>query len=268
MPFDLASVAQLHAELRARRPLVQCITNYVAMTISANVALAVGASPAMAHAVEEIDDFAAIGQALLVNMGTLSPAWIVSMERAAVAYRGLGKPWVLDPVGVGATRLRDATAARLLALKPTIVRGNASEIMTLAGAAGAATKGVDSTAGSDAAVDAAVALAARAATVVAVTGEVDYVTDGDRVIAIDGGDALMPLSTALGCALSGVTAAFAAIAAPLPAAVAALTVYAAAGRIGAKGLSGPGLLPATLCDALYTLDAAGLAANAAIREIR
>lgn len=268
MPFDLASVAQLHAELRARRPLVQCITNYVAMTISANVALAVGASPAMAHAVEEIDDFAAIGQALLVNMGTLSPAWIVSMERAAVAYRGLGKPWVLDPVGVGATRLRDTTAARLLALKPTIVRGNASEILALAGAAAGASKGVDSTAGSDAAVEAARRLAAAAKTVVAVTGEVDYVTDGDTVVAIEGGHALMPLSTALGCALSGLVAAFATLTAPVPAAVAALAVYAAAGKQAASGLKGPGFLPQALADALYTLDLAGLEANCVVREVR
>jgi hydroxyethylthiazole kinase len=268
MPIDLDAVAALHAELRARRPLVQNITNYVAMSVSANILLAAGASPAMVHAEEEIDDFARIAAGLVVNIGTLSPAWIAAMKRAAAAYAAQGKPWVLDPVAVGATRLRDATAAELMRLKPTIVRGNASEILALAGAAAATSKGVDSTAGSDAAVDAARRLAAAAKTVVAVTGEVDYVTDGDTVVAIEGGHALMPLSTALGCALSGLVAAFATLTAPVPAAVAALAVYAAAGRQAATGLKGPGLLPQALCDALYSLDRAGLEANCAVREIR
>lgn len=267
MPIDLAAIAALHDELRARRPLVQNITNYVAMSVSANILLAAGASPAMVHAEEEIDDFARIAGGCVINIGTLSPAWIGSMVKAATVYAALGKPWVLDPVAVGATRLRDATGARLMALKPTIVRGNASEILALAGASAGASKGVDSTAGSDAALDAARRLAAAEATVVAVTGEIDYVTDGDTVVAIEGGHALMPLSTALGCSLSGLVAAFATLTAPLPATVAALAVYAAAGKIAAKGLKGPGFLPQALADALYTLDLAGLQANCVVREV-
>jgi hydroxyethylthiazole kinase len=220
------------------------------------------------HAEEEIDDFAQIASSLVVNIGTLSPAWIGSMTRAAGAFNRLGKPWVLDPVAVGATRLRDATAAQLMALKPTIIRGNASEILALAGASAGASKGVDSTAGSDAAVDAARRLALVEKTVVAVTGEVDYVTDGEIIVAVEGGDAMMPLSTALGCSLSGLVAAFATLTAPVPAAVAALAVYAAAGKIAAKDLKGPGFLPQALCDALYTLDAAGLAGNCVVREVK
>lgn len=268
MPIDLAAIAALHDELRARRPLIQNITNYVAMSVSANILLAAGVSPAMVHAEEEIDDFARIAAGLVVNIGTLSPAWIGSMRKAAAAYAAQGKPWVLDPVAVGATRLRDGTAAELMRLKPTIVRGNASEILALAGAAASASKGVDSTAGSDAALDAARRLAAAAGTVVAVTGEIDYVTDGQTVIAIEGGDALMPLATALGCSLSGLVAGFATLTAPLPAAVAALAVYAAAGRQAAAGLKGPGFLPQALADALYTLDRAGLEANCVVREVK
>jgi hydroxyethylthiazole kinase len=268
MSIDLATIAALHDELRTRRPLVQNITNYVAMSVSANILLAAGASPAMVHAEEEIDDFARIAAGLVINIGTLSPSWVASMKRAAAAYSAQGKPWVLDPVAVGATRLRDATAAELMRLKPTIVRGNASEILALAGAAGATSKGVDSTAGSDVAVEAARGLATAAKTVVAVTGEVDYVTDGDTVIAIEGGHALMPLATALGCSLSGLVAAFATLTAPVPAAVAALAVYAAAGKQAATGLKGPGFLPQALADALYTLDLAGLEANCVVREVR
>jgi hydroxyethylthiazole kinase len=240
--------------LRARRPLVHNITNYVAMTVSANVLLALGASPAMVHAVEEADDFVAISDALVVNIGTLSPPWVEAMRRAARAAAAAGKPWVLDPVGCGATPYRTRVAAELAALRPTIIRANASEIMSLAGAAAEGPKGVDSTARSDDALEAARALARKTGSVVAVTGAVDYVTDGARDVRIESGDPMMPLSTALGCSLSAVTAAFATVAAPMDAAVAALAVFGAAGADAARRCRGPGHLPAELCDALYRMD--------------
>src|SRR4249920_701142 len=130
-PIDAASALEA---LRARRPLVHNITNYVAMTVSANVLLALGASPAMVHAVEEVEDFVAISNALAINIGTLSPRWVEAMRLAAAKAVALGKPWVLDPVGCGATPYRTGVAAELATLKPTIIRGNASEIMSLAGA--------------------------------------------------------------------------------------------------------------------------------------
>ncbi len=258
-----AAVAAL-ADLQDARPLVQNITNYVAMTISANVLLAVGASPAMVHAPEEAADFAAISSSLVVNIGTLSEVWVDGMRRAIARMNEDGKPWVLDPVGCGATPYRTAVAVELSRLSPAIIRGNASEILSLAGASGAGGKGVDSTASSDAALAAAMALARDTGAVVAVTGATDYATDGRTVVAISGGDALMPLSTALGCALSATVAAFAAVRPPLEAAVAALAIYGAAGAIAAEGLRGPGLLPAALCDALYGLDASQIAAHAEI----
>lgn len=271
----IAAVAAALAALRARRPLVHNITNYVAMTISANVLLSLGASPAMVHAGEEVEEFAGIADALVINIGTLSGPWIDAMLRAAAAANRHGKPWLLDPVAAGATRLRSETALALLHLKPAIVRGNAGEIMALAGLAGAASaasaeasRGVDSLAGSDAAVAAAVALARQAGTVVALTGETDYATDGTRLIAITGGHPLMPLSTALGCALSAATGAFLAVAPPLEAAVAALAVYSAAGAVaGARCPGGAGHLPAELCDALLAMDEATLAAHAGFTEI-
>jgi hydroxyethylthiazole kinase len=263
-PVSLADAARALEDMRAARPLVHNITNYVAMTISANVLLAVGASPAMVHAVEEVDEFVAISSALVINIGTLSPSWNDGMRRAAKQALALGKPWVLDPVGCGATRFRTDLAVELSQARPSIIRGNASEIMSLAGASGAGGKGVDSTASSDAALDAGKALAIATGAVVAITGETDYVTDGHRVVAITGGSALMPLSTALGCALSATVGAFAAVRPPFEAAVAALAVYGAAGAVAASRVKGPGHLPAELCDALHAADAAMIEANASI----
>jgi len=249
-------------ELRAKRPLVHNITNYVAMTVSANVLLALGASPAMVHAAEEVEDFVAIADALAINIGTLSPSWVEAMRAAVRRANALGKPWVLDPVGCGATAYRTQVAAELAALKPGVIRGNASEILSLAGQVGASGKGVDSTARAEDATSSAVALARRAACVVAVTGATDYVCDGTARIAVHSGHALMPLSTALGCSLSAVTAAFLAVRPPFEAAVAALAVFGAAGAVAAEKCAGPGHLPAELCDALYRMDRAMLAGHA------
>jgi hydroxyethylthiazole kinase len=264
--LDHIHIAELHARLRARNPLVHNITNYVVMSLSANVLLAVGASPAMVHAAEEVEAFISISDALVINIGTLSPGWVEGMRRAAVRAEALGKPWVLDPVGCGATPYRIAVAVELAALGPKVIRGNASEILCLSGASGAGGKGVDSTAGSDDAVNAAVSLALRTRAVVVVTGAIDYATDGERVLAIESGDPLMTQSTGLGCALSATTAAFSAIAPPLEAATAALAVYGAAGKLAAARCKGPGHLPAELCDALYTLDAGALALHTRITE--
>jgi len=264
--IDLSAAATALADLRQRRPLVHNITNYVAMTISANVLLALGASPAMVHAAEEVEDFVAISSSLVINIGTLSPRWVEAMRLAAAKAVSLGKPWVLDPVGCGATPYRTAVAAELAAMQPAIIRGNASEIMSLAGAAGAGGRGVDSTASSSEALRSASALARKAGAVVAVTGETDYVTDGTRLVAVTGGDPLMPLSTALGCALSATTAAFAAVVPPFDAAVYALAVYGAAGAEAASHCAGPGHIPAELCDALYVMDAEMLRRRATIKE--
>lgn len=265
--IDLHDVARALSDLRAARPLVHNITNYVAMTLSANVLLAIGASPAMVHAVEEVEDFVAISSSLVVNIGTLSPRWVEAMGFAARKANSLGKPWVLDPVGCGATAYRTNVAVALAGLRPTIIRGNASEIMSLAGAAGAGGQGVDSTASSSQAIDSARALAAKTGAVVAVTGEVDYVCDARETVGITGGHPLMPLATALGCSLSAVTAAFAATRTAFEATVAAMAVYGAAGREAALRCAGngPGHLPAELCDALYGADLAMLERHAAIR---
>jgi hydroxyethylthiazole kinase len=248
--------------LRQAGPLVHCITNYVAMDVTANALLAIGASPAMVHAGDEVEEFVSISSALVVNIGTLSGPWVAAMERAADRAVALGKPWVLDPVGTGATAYRTRTARDLSGRRPSVIRGNASEILSLAGEVGG-TKGVDSTRGADEASGVARELARGLGCVVAVTGATDYVTDGTRTLAVEHGHPMMTRVTALGCALTGITGAFLAVEPePLLAAAYALALFGLAGELAASGAIGPGTLRVRLMDALHVLD------TVADREIR
>lgn len=255
------SPAEALAAMRASAPLVQCITNYVAMNFAANVLLAAGAAPAMVHDPEEAAEFAALAGAVTVNIGTLSPRWLEGMAAAAGAAREAGVPWVLDPVACFATRFRRGAVDRLLALSPDIVRGNASEILALAGQASAG-KGVDAGDSVGAAEAAARLLAVRTGGVVAVTGAVDYVTDGIRGVRISGGSALMPRVTATGCALSCLVGAYAA-AVPdmLAATVGALSHFAAAGEAAGEVSAGPGSFAMVFLDALAEVDAETIGAG-------
>ncbi len=255
----------LLAALRAKPPLVQCITNYVAMNIAANVMLAAGASPAMVHAVEESAEFAAIAGALTVNIGTLSPDWFAGMKLAVIAAHEKRIPWVLDPVAHFATAFRRNAVAELLGLRPTIIRANASEIIALAGGASAG-QGVDSRDPVEQAEAAALALAQQHDAIVAVTGAVDFVTDGRQSMRIAGGSPLMPKVTALGCALTCLVGAFAATAPrePLAATVAALACFGVAGEAAAQGAEGPGSFAWRFLDALAALDAVSLDAKAKV----
>ncbi len=242
-------------ELRRAGPLVHNITNYVAMDVTANALLAAGASPAMVHAGEEVEDFVAISQALVVNIGTLSPPWVRAMERAVERAGELGKPWVLDPVGAGATPYRTLVARELAERAPTVLRANASEILAVAGAAAERPRGVDSVHAPEHAREVARELARRLGTVVAVTGAVDFVTDGERALSVANGDPLMTRVTALGCAASALTAAFLAVQPDaLLAAAHALAVLGLSGEIAGRAAEGPGSLRWRLLDALYTLD--------------
>ncbi|QRM53993.1 hydroxyethylthiazole kinase [Sinorhizobium sp. BG8] len=260
---DIISPGALLAELRSSPPLVQCITNFVAMNIAANVLLAVGASPAMVHAAEEAGEFARIAGGLTINIGTISPAWSDGMKSAAQAAVANGKPWVLDPVAHFATAYRQKIVAELLALRPTIIRGNASEIIALAGGSSSG-QGVDSRDSVEQAEDAARSLASQSGAVVAVTGRIDFVTDGARSVRIGGGSELMPRVTALGCSLTCLVGAFAAVRPmqPFEATVAALATFAVAGENAGKTAEGPGSFSWRFLDALAALDPATLDAEA------
>ncbi len=252
---DQITAGKLLGAMRADPPLVQCITNFVAMNIAANVMLAAGASPAMVHAEEEAGEFAAISGALTINIGTLSSGWLAGMLKAAQSANAAGKPWVLDPVAHHATAFRRNAVARLIELRPTIVRGNASEIIALAGGASRG-QGVDSRDAVEQAEDSARQLAERHGCVVAVTGVTDFVTDGRQARRVAGGSPLMPQVTALGCSLTCLVGAFAATApdAALDATVAALAVFAVAGEQAAKAANGPGSFSWRFLDALAGLD--------------
>jgi hydroxyethylthiazole kinase len=236
--------------LRDKVPLIHCLTNIVVTNFSANVLLAVGASPAMVVAAEEAGSFAAIAQGLLVNVGTVTRLDREAMLNAAQSACKAGTPWVLDPVAAGVLDYRTELVRELLCYKPDIIRGNASEIIAVSGALGLA-KGVDSMVDSKEAIPYAQDLAGKTGSVVAVSGEVDYVTDGLRVVDIPGGHINMTKVTGMGCSLGALMAAFLAVVeTPYQAAVDASMVFAYIGlRVG--GLArGPGSFAVGFLDEL------------------
>ena len=242
--------------IRAEAPLIHNITNYVVMNTTANALLALGASPVMAHAVEEAEEMAAMARAVVINIGTLSAPWVQAMIIAGRVARQRGIPLVLDPVGSGATRYRTETALQLIAAtRPSIIRGNASEIRSLAGAGGG-TKGVDSRHTAEESVDAAHALAKHAECVVSMSGPVDLIVDAAREIRVANGHAMMSRVTGLGCVASALTGAFAAVnSSMLDAAAHAMAAMGIAGEIAAERAEGPGSFQVLLLDALYRMDA-------------
>lgn len=249
---------ELLTSLRDTSPLVHCITNYVAMNVAANVVLAAGASPAMVHAEEEQADFVPLCGALTINIGTVSAPWLAAMKTAATVAGEKQIPWVLDPVAHFISAFRRDAAQDLLALKPAIVRGNASEILALAGEAGAG-KGVDSGDAVEAAHAGAKALAEATGAVVAITGPVDFVTDGSQSAQLSGGSALMPQVTALGCSLTALMGAYAAVGPSFDAAVAAMAHFKVAGSAAAEQAKGPGSFQMHFLDALAATQPGDLA---------
>lgn len=201
-PLDLPILQTL----RRCSPLVHCMTNDVVATFTANILLALGASPAMVTEPDEAEQFAGIADALLINVGTLTLQQAQSMCRAIEGAQAAGTPWVLDPVAVGALTFRSAFCQQVLLLKPAAIRGNASEIIALAGLSQGG-RGVDSTDSAFSALPAAQTLAQQTGAIVVVTGEIDYVTDGSKIRTVVGGSALMTRVVGTGCALSAVVAA-------------------------------------------------------------
>jgi hydroxyethylthiazole kinase len=252
-------------ELRARKPLVHQITNYVVMNETANATLALGALPVMAHAPQEVEEMASAAGALVLNIGTLSEHWIEAMLLAGKAAQG---PIVLDPVGAGATRYRTDTAMRLLReLDVSVVRGNAAEVATLAGRE-AEIRGVESIGTEGPAADLAREASRELGCVVSVTGPVDHVSDGHRVIAIANGHELLGTVSGTGCMSTAVTGSFLAAKPdePLEAAAEALATFGVAGEDSARHAQGPGTFHAGLYDALYNLDPDTLDSRAKVTE--
>lgn len=259
-PFAPERVAQALVALRERAPLVQCLTNIVVANFTANVLLATGAAPAMVDNPAEAGAFAAISGGVLVNLGTPYPDTVAAMRAAVRGAEAAGVPWVLDPVAAGAVAWRTGIARELLvAHRPAIVRGNASEVLALAGGAGG--KGVESLAAAEQAVEAAAGLARERGTVVAVSGAVDHLTDGRRLVRIANGHPHLTRVTGAGCALGALMAGFAAVESDaLLAATAATALLTVAADQAAPQSAGPGSFAVILLDRLHDLQPTALAA--------
>jgi len=260
------SPGQMLAELRERKPLVHQITNYVVMNETANATLALGALPVMAHAREEVEEMVALASALVLNIGTLSPHWVEAMLLAGKAANEHGIPVVLDPVGAGATRYRTETARRLLdEVKVAVLRGNQGEVAALVGVE-AEVRGVESIGAGAEPADLARTAGRNLGLVASVTGPVDHVSDGDRVLAIANGHELLSAVTGTGCMSSAITGCFLAVAEdrPLEAAAAALAAFGVAAEDAARDAKGPGSFHVGLYDALAALEPETLDARARI----
>lgn len=264
----MARAAAEHlGRVRERKPLVHNITNYVVMNYTAMALLACGAAPVMAHALQEVEEMVSLAGALVLNIGTLSPAWIEAMVKAGKRANALEVPVILDPVGAGATSLRTDTAKRLIEeVSVTVVRGNASEVLSLAPERpGSRTKGVDSVHTVDQVADRAVALARDLRLTLAVTGVVDLITDGEQVVRVMNGHEMMSRVTGTGCTATAIIGAFMAVeAAPVHAAATALSYFGLAGEKAAARASGPGTFQVALLDALYEMTEDQLTAGARI----
>lgn len=263
--FDLA---QALAELREQAPLVQCLTNIVAANWTANVLLAAGASPAMVDNPIEAGGFTGVASAVLVNLGTPYPETVAAMREAVRASGSAGRPWVLDPVGAGGLPWRTEVALELLEQsRPRVIRGNASEVLGLAGASTGG-RGADSADDVEAAAPTARRLATRYGCAVAVSGPVDYLTDGRSARTVDNGHERLTRVTGVGCALGALMAAFAAVTKDgLEAATAATAMLTVAADQAADISSGPGTFASALLDRLASLTPAELASAARLSNV-
>lgn len=267
MPNCTAHAARNLAAVRDKRPLVHNITNFVVMNFTANALLAMGASPVMAHAAGEVEEMVSLAGALVLNIGTLTEEWVESMIRAGRKAFACKIPVVLDPVGSGATTLRTRSARRIIAeTRPTVVRGNASEVLSLTDAS-SRTRGVDSAHSVGAATAAARSLALELGATLAITGPEDLVTDGTRVIRITNGHPLMARVTGTGCAATVIIGAFLAVDPdPVSATATALAYFGLAGEVAARHAAAPGSFMIQMLDALYTITPEQLEEECRIEE--
>lgn len=249
-PFTFHDAKPYWQEVVKSAPLIHCITNLVAVNFTANVLLAAGASPAMVVASEEIDAFTLVAANLSINIGTLDKTQMACIRQAVAAAAKHGKPWVFDPVAVSDTlEFRSHFARELLKYHPAVIRGNAGEILWLAGEQGKS-RGADSLSASDEAIESAELLAQQQGCIVAVTGKRDYITDGQSLCYVEGGSILQTRVTACGCALSALIAAFALQKETLYATAAACAVMKQAGTYAARHSRGMGSFATALLDGL------------------
>jgi hydroxyethylthiazole kinase len=248
-PIELAEIAaDVLARIRDRSPRLHCITNSVAQQYTANMLLAAGAVPSMTISPEEIGAFVADADAVLINLGTFDIERRSAIDVAVASAVEKKLPWLVDPVFIDRSPARAHFARSLLDRRPSVLRLNQPEFTALSGNAADA--------------GAAARFANAHATIVALTGDIDIVTDGERNTAVANGDPLMSLVTAMGCASSAlVCAALAVEADAWLATLAALAAFGVAGEIAAEGAQGPGSFAAAMIDALHGIDRGTLRAR-------
>ncbi|NCX93405.1 MAG: hydroxyethylthiazole kinase [Gammaproteobacteria bacterium] len=256
MSHDSHRIAESLIKLKTEHPLIQCITNFVVMPFNANALLAIGATPVMAHAQEELEDIAHIAKALVINIGTLDHHWIASMTDAMNKAKARHIPVVLDPVGVGASRFRTQTALKLIeANAPKVIRGNASEIIALSGETLESSKGVDSVHSSNSAVEAGKILAKRYGCTIVISGAQDFIIQEERVACLENGVPMMTQVTGMGCTATALIGAFLAVESnPFQAALCAMASMGIAGEVAYGHAKGPGTFQVEFLDALHQLD--------------
>lgn len=251
----LIPASEVVERVRTQAPLVGCITNSVVTNYTANLLLAIGAAPAMVDIIGEAGMFAGFANAYLINLGTPTPEQLGAAREAAPAALEMGNPWVLDPVAIGVLPVRTAAAAELVEHRPSVIRGNASEIIALAGL-GAGGRGVDAADSVDSALVAAKSLAQRFGSVVAISGAVDAITDGKTLVRVYGGSELLTKVTGAGCALGAAIGAFCGVEKDyLSATVAVHAAYAAASEQAAVMSAGPATFGVNFLDCLAGLTA-------------
>ena len=263
-----SEIIQAVETVKQTNPMAGSITNTVTINFVANAQLAVGGSAAMVYLPDEAEFLANAGGATYINVGTLFPIYEETLPSVAKVLHETGKPWVLDPVAVGIGSLRTKLLQQFKHYKPTIIRGNASEIIALAGlweldggTAESNVRGVDSTDSVNAAKTAAIALAKWTGGAIAVSGETDLITDGKLMAISYGGSHFMEKITGAGCSLGGVVAVYATAASPFIAALTATAVYNVAGKRAELKVDGPGSFQVQFLDELYKATPEDIANN-------
>lgn len=254
--------------VKQSNPMAGSITNTVTINFVANAQLAVGGAAAMVYLPDEGEFLAQAGGATYINVGTLFPVYEQTLPQTAKVLHDTGKPWVLDPVAIGIGALRTKLLSQFKEYKPSVIRGNASEIIALAGlweleggTGQSNVRGVDSTDSVSSAKNAAIALAKWTGGAVAVSGETDLVTDGSVVAYSYGGSHFMEKITGAGCSLGGVVAVYATCASPFIAALTATSVYNIAASRAERKVDGPGSFQVEFLNELYKATAADIANN-------
>lgn len=250
----VSRIAKMMTEVRTKNPLVHHLTNYVTVNDCANITICAGGSPVMSDAARDVPEMVRISSSVVLNIGTLKPRTIESMIVAGKEANDAGIPVILDPVGAGATRYRTESVMKILdGVEISVIKGNSGEIGVLAGTGGEV-RGVDSVSTMSDCAETVKLFAKNTGAVVAMTGPVDYVSDGKKVAILSNGDRYLECVSGTGCMVSSVVGCYTGThGANLKSVAAAISVFCIAGEIAAQDCKGPGSFKVSLFDSMYNL---------------